>query len=362
MNTASRSVVQDLRAWVWLPVSVAILSRLYSTLLLAQYSNHAALPMLGFGTSPFVAWDAQWYLHIAATGYHAAPQQGDLATGHHDFAFYPGWPIFIRIASLGGLLPIDLVAVVLANLLFVVALVVIYRVFVDRFGEQTAYWAALLLAFNPAGYVLSMAYSEPLFLLAAGLYFASRYNRASPVLAALSVLARLAGLAIGASAAVMFLLHQRARARLLLICLAVAAAFAAWWVFIWELTGSVSGWFEGSAEWGHYEGIVSILREVARQAPSEALWFAFVAIMAVGTLLLMRDHPDLAIYGLVAIGLSLVGAPAWSMPRHAMVAFPAFAGLARRLGPRLSFVVALGFALVEVAFVDFAFGPIHRPP
>ena len=362
MNTASRSVVRDLRAWVWLPVSVAILSRLYSVFLLVQYTHHTALPLLGFGPSPFVAYDAQWYLHIAATGYHTAPLQTGAYGSHHDFAFYPGWPLLIRVVSLGGLLPVDLVSVVLANVLFVLALIVIYRVFDERFGEETALSGTLLLAFNPVGYVLSMAYSEPLYLLLVGLYFLSRYNRwASPIMGSLAVLAR-SGLALAASAAVMFVFRRKMRSTLLLICLAVGFTFAAWYAFIWQLTGDISGWFEGSPEWSRYEGVASILREMVRAAPLEVLWFTFVALMFGASLLLLRDHLDLGVYSLVAITLSLIGAPAGSMPRHAMVAFPAFAVIAQRLGPRWSFVAALAFALMEIAFVDFAFGPIHHAP
>jgi hypothetical protein len=94
----------------------------------------------------------------------------------------------------------------------------------------------------------------------------------------------------------------------------------------------------------------------------EIVWIAFVALMIVGSVLLIRRHADMAVYGLVTIGLTLVGAPAWSMPRHAMVAFPAFVAIASRLGPRLSAVLVVVFMVGEFVFVDLAFGPGRNPP
>ena len=354
------------RRWQWLliPASIAVASRLYSILLVVQYVNSPQrLPLLTSYTSPFVAWDGQWYLRIAQLGYHAAPLQSvGLAGGHHDFSFYPGWPALIDIASLGGILPVDLVAAVLANILFVAAAIVIYRLFADRFGARTALWGTVLLAFNPASYVFSMAYTEAAFLLIAGLYFLNRYGRLSPILAGLAMLFRFTGVAIAASAAVMFFLRPDLRRRLLLIGLAVATVFALWWLFIWQLTGSITGWFEGSASWSKYLGLVAIARAFRNDPFHELLWLGFTVLMIVGTLMLMRRHTDLAVYGLVAISLGLIGGSASSMPRYCLAAFPAFAAFAERLGPRGSLAVAIVFVVAEALFVSFALSPGSNPP
>jgi len=354
------------RRWQWIlvPTSIAVLSRLYSILLLSQYVNSPQrLPLLTSYPSPFVAWDGQWYLRIALFGYHAAALQSSaLAGGHHDFAFYPGWPLLIRIASLGGLLPADLVAAVLANILFVLAAIVVYRLFADRFGAQTALWGTVLLAFSPVSYVFSMAYTEAAFLLFAGLYFLNRYGRLSPALAGLTMLFRVFGVAIAASAAVMFFLRRDLRGRLFLIGAAVATVFAGWWLFIWQLTGSVEGWFEGSSSWSKYLGVLAIARAFVEEPWHELFWLGFMLLMIVGTLMLVRRHTDLAVYGLVAIALGLIdGAPS-SMPRYTLAAFPAFAAFAERLGPRGSLAAAIVFAVAEVLLVSFAFGPGPHPP
>jgi Gpi18-like mannosyltransferase len=341
-------------------------SRVFSALLLATFTGKATdLPLLVGDPSPFVAWDGQWYLHIAATGYHAKSLQSiGPAGGHHDFAFYPGWPLLIRIFSLDGRLDMSFVGVVLSNVLFVLAAIVVFKWMTERFSERTAVGGVLLLAFNPVSYVFSMAYTESLFVLIAAAYFLTKYRPVSIPLAGLSMLVRTSGLAIGASAGIDFLLNRDRDGRLkpFLAGAAVFFAFAAWWVYIWQLTGNFRGWLNGSASWSRYEGVLSIARDAKQVAPFVVLWLAFVALMIGGSLLMYKKHPDLAIYGLVAIGLSLIGAPASSMPRHSMVAFPAFAAISERVGPRTTAIIAVFFAVGEILFAYFAFGPVHRPP
>jgi len=348
-------------SWVVVPAAIAIASRIFSAVLVTVIASGS--PDVSANHGPFIAWDGAWYLGIAQFGYHAAPVQEAINVGHHDFAFYPGWPLLIRTVSLGGILPFGPISVVLANGLFVLAAVVVYALFRERFSERTALWGILLLAFNPVSYVFSMAYSEGLFVLIAALYFVDRYGRASPLLAGLSVLVRVAGLAIGASAAVMFVLNRANRFRLALICLAVGFAFACWWIYLWWLTGRFDGWLLGSTSWDQYEGFASIVRQIQTHPLRELARGGFVLLMIAGCVLLLRRHLDMAVYGLVAIALSLIGAPAWSMPRHAMVGFPVFGVLADRLGPRWSALLLIVFVVGEAVFVSFAFvGTTRQPP
>src|SRR4051812_19354647 len=346
------------RRWHWLlvPVIAALLSRVLSILLV----SHAAATGTILALSPraLAAWDGGWYMRIAHLGYHAE----EIDPRHHDFAFPPGWPELIRAISLDGRLPLDVVAVVLANVLFVLATVVVYRIFVDRFSREVALAGTLLMCFNPASYVFSMAYSESLFLLLAALFFLRPSGRAAPLFAAGATLVRISGLAIGASAAVSLLLHRAPRRRLIVTCAAVALAFAAWWIYIWQLTGSFTGWFQGSAAWPEHLGIDSIAFAIDQHPWRVVAWVAFVALMVVGSVLLVRTHPDLATYALFAIVPAVLTATIWSAPRYSIVAFPAFAGLASRLGPRLSMVLLGLFVAAEFVFVIFAFGSTARNP
>jgi len=351
--------------WYVLPVAIAVVSRFYSVFLLLLFQHQAAhqLPLLIDDGSPLVAWDAQWYLHIAEHGYHAAAIQPGGVGGHHDFAFFPAWPLLIRLVSLGGLIPMAGTAIALSNVLMVLAAVTAYRLFAERFDERVAMGAILLLAFNPAAYVFSMAYSESLFVLLLALFFMVETRLPAPIAAGFAMLTRVSGLAIGASQAVMLIIRREARPIRILSVIAVVAVFAGWWVFIWQLTGNFKGWLEGSASWSRSLGPASVLRALHRQEGIQALlWLSFVGLMFLGSAMLLRKYPQYALFGMIAIAMSVIGAPVSSMPRHSMIAIPAFAALSLRLGARWSVVVAIAFALAQILFIQFSFGSLHRPP
>jgi hypothetical protein len=351
--------------WYVLPVAIAVLSRFYSVFLLLLFQHQAAhqLPLLIDDGSPLVAWDAQWYLHIAEHGYHAAAIQPGGPGGHHDFAFFPGWPLLIRLVSLGGLIPMAGTAIALSNALMVLAAVTVYRLFVERFDERVAVGAILLLAFNPAAYVFSMAYSESLFVLLLALFFMVETRLPAPIAAGFAMLTRVSGLAIAASQAVMLVVRRDARPIRILTVIAVMAVFIGWWIFIWKLTGNFRGWLEGSASWSKTLGPASVLRALHRHEWIQVLlWLSFVGLMFVGSATLLRKYPQYALFGMIAIAMSVLAAPVSSMPRHAMIAIPAFAALSLRLGARMSVVVSIAFALAQVLFVQFAFGTLQQPP
>ncbi len=76
----------------------------------------------------------------------------------------------------------------------------------------------------------------------------------------------------------------------------------------------------------------------------------------VGALLVLRRDRELGVYALVALALGLLpGGFIASMPRYSLVAFPAFAGLAQRLGRRAAQVLVVLFALAQWFFVSWSF-------
>src|SRR5688500_15097752 len=170
----AREAVDRAVAWpAAFPIVVAVASRVYSSVLLALGEHYRTYQTLITNErSTFVAWDAQWYVRIARFGYHASSIQEGPNGGRHDYAFFPGWPGAMRGLELAGL-ELGPAAVVAANLIAIAAIVVIFGVLERHFGREAARGGIVLLAFGPASFVLSMAYSEPLFLLAAGLHFAS---------------------------------------------------------------------------------------------------------------------------------------------------------------------------------------------
>jgi hypothetical protein len=169
--------------------------------------------------------------------------------------------------------------------------------------------------------------------------------------------------AVGAAAGLRWLRDWRDW-RALLAATAIGIAFAAWWVFIWWLTGDPLGWFQGSAQWENQLGLSAI--SAAIQSGSSPLLgaLAFVGLMLGAALLLARENLELGVFSVIAILLSVLGAPVESMPRHALVAFPAFGLIASKLGtPRRALVLTIVFAAIQANYVALAFlGPVPMAP
>jgi hypothetical protein len=108
-------------------------------------------------------WDAGWYLAIAARGYRWDPQ----TTGQQSIAFFPAYPMFMRVA--GRLLgeQLLLAGVLISLLSFFVALLYLYRLARDYMDHDSALSALALLAAYPFALFYSAAYTESLFLCGA---------------------------------------------------------------------------------------------------------------------------------------------------------------------------------------------------
>jgi hypothetical protein len=347
-----------------LPVAIAIASRVYSILLLSLIpllQPVLAIPRLTGFRSPILQWDSQWYLTIANYGYHAAAMQPGPFGGRHDFAFFPAWPMLLRqIQTLG--IPASDAAVPLANLLFIAASIPIYIVLDRLFGRTAALGGLALLAFSPPAYVLSMPYSEPLFLLLVGALFATRSGALRAALGVAVGVTRITGVAVAIASGVRWL-RDRRDWRPLLTSIAIAIAFAGWWVFIWQLTGDPLGWFQGSAQWGRLLGPSAIIWSIEVGSSARIGALLFVGLLLGASILVARRDLELGIYCVLAILLSLAGAPVESMPRHALVAFPAFGLIASRLGARRTIVLALILAGFQLNDVLLAFvGPMPLAP
>ena len=194
------------------------------------------------------SWDGWWYLGIARNGYHVAPLSGQ----YHDYAFFPLYPALVRLMSLATPAFDGLIAVVLANALFVVALWLLYQLTTEVLDEERALWSVVLLCVFPFSWVFSMAYGESLFLaLSLGSLLAAERGRAgwASVLAALAGLTRLPGLLLIVPLAI--ILWRRVADRRALAWLAVVPVGAAVFVaYVAGLTGSLGAVGAAQTAWG----------------------------------------------------------------------------------------------------------------
>ena len=131
-------------------------------------------------------WDAAWYLRIAGNG----PQMGysryteNAAHNFNAFAFFPLYPVVVRAAAVvvpgaldavpPGAAPrpaLVMVALVVANVAFVLALVALYLLARARAGPAAGRRAVWLLCLFPTTIFFSAPYSESLFFLWVVLFF-----------------------------------------------------------------------------------------------------------------------------------------------------------------------------------------------
>jgi hypothetical protein len=245
---------RDLR-WAWPLIAVVGVSRLIVLAAAAVAENLVNCNPLLTGGDPapilrsLTSWDGWWYLGIVRNGYHAAA----LVDGYHDYAFLPLYPALVRLLATAVPGWEGLIAVVLSNVLFAIALALLVALTAPRLGRDLAVRSAALLALFPFSAAFSMAYAESLFLvLALGAFLATERGRPAlaGLLLAFATLTRLQG-AVLLVPLVWLLWEREHRPRPMWIALflgPIAAASAFTWVT--SFTGDPASYSAAQAAWG----------------------------------------------------------------------------------------------------------------
>lgn len=150
-------------AWVFVLSRLVIL--LVSTLTIVFFPQNgqlASINCFAHRGSCLLAWyhyDAVAYTSIAYHGYSYLP----------DTAFFPFWPLLEHVGGLllGGFFPYSyyFAGLLLSNICFYFALVLLYMLLAEDFEESIARRALLYLAFSPYALFFFAGYTESLFLL-----------------------------------------------------------------------------------------------------------------------------------------------------------------------------------------------------
>jgi hypothetical protein len=272
------------------------------------------------------AWDGWWYLGIVRDGYHAAP----VVDGYHDYAFLPLWPALIRLLSWPWPTLAGPIAVVLANVLFVLGLFILVRLGEKVVGPERAVGGAIVLAIFPFSAVFSMAYAESLFLcLSAGAFLAAERDRRAlaGILVALAAMTRLQGAVLALPVWLVLFLHDGRRLRasqawLLLGPLAALAILGG----VTLIAGGPQAYGSAQAAWGRVG--------VGGAAPGESLGSLLSLLNVVQLLTLLgavfllvfvrsdRIPPPYAALSVISLGLVFASGSLESIGRHVMSAFP----------------------------------------
>jgi hypothetical protein len=315
-------------------------------------------------TAFLTRWDANWYLVVARHGYPATvPEVGGRAI-QSTIAFFPLYPLSVRLADL--LLPLSLpvVGIVVSLAFGAVSVVLVHRLACAVTDPDTAWRAAVLYCVFPGAFILSMAYSEALMLaLAAGCLLMLLRGRwlAAGVLAALATACRPTGVALVAACAWQagLAIEQRREWRAAVAPLVAPAGLVAFFGFLWLRTGDALAWFRVEQDgWGGQGSgrLPPTLRIIGRflMSPLGAGTAAIVVISVVFTVamvvILVRDRwPSvLIVYSLAVVGITALTRNDGLRPRDVFTAFPLVFGLASVTRGRAFRTVSVGCAWAMV--------------
>jgi hypothetical protein len=271
-------------------------------------------------------WDGWYYLGIVRDGYQANPVSGPYA----NVAFPPLYPALVKVLSLPFPGYEGLVAVIVSNVAFLVALGLLVRLGEPYLGRRRAAMAAGLLAIYPFASVFAMAYTESLFLLliVASFLAAERGHRAwAGVCLALAVLCRLQGIALILPLAIIMLRQDGWRPRTsqawLLLGPIAAAGFLA---YVGSVTGTATAYLDAQQAWGRegFGGAATTGTIAAMFTPYQG---ALIVTLLASVFLLVfvredRLRPEYWLVPVVFIAAELSSGSLEAVGRITMLAFP----------------------------------------
>jgi hypothetical protein len=324
-------------------------------------------------------WDGAWYVHIARFGY--PPGLHIAGTRFSPWAFFPLYPLLVKGVHLAVGLGVTTAALATNAVLDVALAVALWHLAAEVADAATADRVTALFWLFPGSAVLSMAYSEPLFLLAAALGLLALLRRRW-VLAGLAGMVATAtrpdGLAVEAACVVALVLAARRGVR------ATAGALTA--VVLCPLgligflgysdhrTGDALIWRRAEYLWQQRLDLNATLvrrldRNLGHRTPhtvESAVLLLSIVLLVAGLGFVVRGRagmpPELLAYLAVLLALSVGYGNVSAKPRFVLAMLPLFLGTARRLSTSATVVVASGLGLLLGAVAYFYVGLPHVAP
>lgn len=320
------------------------------------------------GQSPLLTaltgWDGSWYVQIARQGY--GEESGVMA-------FFPGYPLSIRLVTEVTGLSYSAAAVVAALAWGALASVLLWALSAALGDRAFADRSAALFAFFPGSYVFTMAYSEPMMLAASiGCLLALHRRRwiVAGLCGAVATATRPNAVVLVASAGwAAFVAVRRTRDWKALIAPVLSiAGIGGYFAFLWNRTGSLWTWFD--VQRGLWKESFSPTAPFTRAGdafdvlfgrgrgpdlnpvlPTLGLLLVVVAVMAV---LVVRWRPPVTLV-IYAAGVLVLAAGSGNLglrPRFLATAFPLLQGFAWRINTT-AFSVVLGVSAVLLGALTF---------
>jgi hypothetical protein len=320
------------------------------------------------------SWDSGYYGAIATHGY----GNGPVTFATRRWAFFPAWPILLRVAhwTVGGSWQRNGIA--LAFLLGLAGAIAIWFAVAAVMGPVAADRTAVIFAFLPGSVALSMPYTESLFVTCGALCLYALHRRwwiVAGCSAAIAGATRFPGMvlfvccAIAAAAAV----REQRSWRPLMAPLLAPLGLVAFLVKQREATGTPFAFLRAQHYWGGTDvGIVTTIRDVlfsrTRFAAPLPLLIVLAVVMLLAGIVAMAFRNDVpTVWWVYTLGLAAMSASVHSglsLPRYVLPIFPAYACLAARLSGRVyAALVAICAAVMMLsAVLIFTASPVRFAP
>ena len=322
--TFSLNLGQDFKAALagWVEARIYVAVAYITTLAIVDHLEPS--PAFSPVDDGLIPWDGTWYRDLASQGYDSTGLEGGIR-------FFPLWPLLGRLLGALGDRP-DIALVIAANLLALVAGMLMYRVAMQETDDpEVSRHVVRIFSLFPSAFVLVLGYSEALFLtLALGFVLCARARNwwATVLLGFLAGLTRPVGGLLALPAAVRTVRGDR---RSPIAWLAVASAPLGTLTFLVWAERTHGGWrvpidaqeeLRGSAV-EPITRIIGALIDGAQGDPGEllhggaAVILVFLLVVAVRKLSL-----DLWVYAVPSTILLLAAENLNSMERYALAVFP----------------------------------------
>jgi hypothetical protein len=308
-------------------------------------------------------WDGAWYGSIAAHGYGYA----HVAT-KSDTAFFPLYPLLAALVLRTGV-GWPLAGVLVNNVAFFAALIVIYAMARERWNIATARWCVAVTCACPLSLFGSVAYREGLYLLlsALALWWALRSQRLRAALAAAAASATaIAGVALAAA----FVVDSIVRRRDLRATAVAALSFAgivAYALFCWQRFGdplaalsAQHGWRTAGIDWPAWVRVFRSLASIDGLRQNVMV----VLLVPLGAVAVIVQHKALGLlmtlYALFALAILAVAGEPISADRYAFGVIPILIAYGRALQRApLAGMAVLAASLVLLAYDAAQFARFH---
>jgi hypothetical protein len=296
-------------------VGILALTRVGQLLMISWLNGGVAEPRSLW--ERLLIWDAGWFLRVAMDGYpEGYTYSGTGQLEGNELAFFPVYPMLIRAGAAIGIDP-GAAALTVAWLASVCAAIALHLLGSSLYGKRAGWALVAVCCSAPASVVLSMAYSESLFIALVAGMFAAAHRRvwwAAGLLGLLTALSRPTGAAAAlglAIAALLALKHDdQPKWKPLAAAAAALAGVPLYLGWVAYRVGDLTAWFKiqtagwgTSFDYGESTGkfLWTTLRSGDGWVPMSVALILLVALAAAGVALAQKPWLPLAVYGVVAM-------------------------------------------------------------